>query len=170
MTWGALAAATELLASGAVASPTVAGASATTKVVHVTTVGNATSSSQNLVFTGGIGDAGTLVVNGPTDTITLSRGTLTIDLTKAEAAENKLFARLKALVNPKTCSMNASYTAPVKVLSGTGSYVGAKGTLIVRTAEIGVFPQTPSGSCNLSTNVQPVGFLSVGTGAGALNT
>jgi hypothetical protein len=169
LSWGARTAAIGLVASAAaIALPAAAAAIGTTKVVHVTTVGNATSSSQNLVLTGGIGDAGTLVVNGPTDTITLSRGTLTIDLTKGEAAESKLFTRLKTLVNPKTCSLNASYTAPVKIVSGTGSYVGVKGTLIVRTNEIGVFPRTSSGSCNLSTNAQPVGFLSVGTGTGTL--
>jgi hypothetical protein len=156
-----------VISAAEVALPELAMASGT-KVVHVATVGNATSSSQNLVLTGGIGDAGTLAVDGPTDTITLSHGTLTIDLSKAEAAENKLFSRLKRLVNPQSCSMNASYTAPVKVVSGTGSYVGTSGTLIVRTAEIGVFPRTSSGSCDLSSNVQPVGFLSIGKGSGSL--
>jgi hypothetical protein len=157
-----------LVAAAALALPSLARARGGTTVVHVTTVGNATSSNQNLVLTGGIGDAGTLTINGPTDTITLSHGTLTVDLTKAESAENKLFGHLKTLVNAKSCSMDASYTAPVKVVKGTGSYVGAHGTLAVRTSEIGVFPQTASGACDLSSNAQPVGFLSVGEGSGLL--
>jgi hypothetical protein len=167
--WGMRAAAVLIAAATVdVASPGLATASATSKVVHVATVGNANSSDQSLLLTGGLGDAGTLAVNGPTDTVTLSRGTLTIDLSKAEGAENKLFSHLKALVNPQSCSMNASYTAPVKVMSGTGSYAGISGTLVIRTAEIGVFPRTSSGSCDLSSNAQPVGFLSIGQGSGSL--
>ncbi len=84
MSWGMRAAAALLVASIAVAaSPELAMSGGATKVVHVTTVGNATGSGQNLVLTGGIGDAGTLAINGATDTITLSHGTLTIDLSKA---------------------------------------------------------------------------------------
>jgi hypothetical protein len=169
LSWGMRAAAVVIIAAAVeAASPELAIASATTKVVHVATVGNANSSGQSLVLTGGLGDAGSLAINGSTDTITLSRGTLTIDLSKSEGAENKLFSHLKALVNPQSCSMNASYTAPVKVISGTGSYAGTTGTLIVRTAEIGVFPHTPTGSCDLSSNAQPVGFLSIGQGSGSL--
>jgi hypothetical protein len=135
-------------------------------LVHVYSIGTATSQAQTVVLTGAIGDAGTLTVTGPTDTVNLSKGTLVVDLSKGSAAENKIFNHLSTFVSPASCSMNSSYTAPVKILSGTGAYAGATGTLVVRTSDVGVFPRTASGACNLSSNAQPVGFLSIGQGSG----
>lgn len=152
-------------AAGALAA---AAQSAAPGTVHVYAVGSATSPTQSVVLTGAIGDAGTLSVTGPTDTVTLSKGTIVLDLSKGSAAENKLFNHLSAVVNPKSCSMNSSYTAPVKVLGGSGAYAGATGTLVVRTAEVGVFPRTASGTCNLGANAQPVGFLSIAKGSGVV--
>jgi hypothetical protein len=139
-------------------------------IVNVYSVGTASSQTQTVVLTGAVGDAGTLSVTGAHDTIILSKGTLIVDLTKGAAAENKLFAHLRAIVNPKSCSMNRSYTAPVKVLSGTGAYARMTGSFVIRTAEVGVFPRTDSGSCDLGSSSQPVGFLSIGQGSGTMHS
>jgi hypothetical protein len=147
---------------------TARAASAKAVVVHVNTVESATSNTQTVVLTGGIGDAGTLTVSGPASTVELSKGTIVIDLSKGIGAENKLFAHLRTVVNPQTCSMDRSYTAPVAVTSGTGAYAGISGKLVVRTTEVGVFPRTASGSCALSSSAQPVGFLSLGDGSGTV--
>jgi hypothetical protein len=147
---------------------TTQGGAAKSAVVHVNTVENASSSTQTVVLTGGIGDAGTLVVAGPSSTVTLSKGTIVIDLSKGIGAENKLFGHLRTVVSPTTCSLDKSYTAPVAITSGTGAYAGITGTLVVRTTEVGVFPRTTSGACDLSSNAQPVGFLSLGEGSGTV--
>jgi hypothetical protein len=147
---------------------TARAASTKAVVVHVNTVESATSNTQTVVLTGGIGDAGTLSVTGPSSTVDLSKGTIVIDLSKGIGAENKLFAHLRTVVSPQTCSMDRSYTAPVAITSGTGAYAGISGTLVVRTTEVGVFPRTASGSCDLSSSAQPVGFLSLGDGSGTV--
>jgi hypothetical protein len=152
--------------SAALAAPAVA--STNGGIVHVYAIGTATSPTQTVVLTGAIGDAGTLSITAATDTVTLSKGTLLLDLSKGSAAENKIFNHLSAVVSPKTCSMNSSYSAPVKILSGTGAYAGASGTLVIRTSDVGVFPRTASGACNVSSSAQPVGFLSIGQGSGVV--
>jgi hypothetical protein len=157
-----------LITAGAtsLAAPAASASSSARGLVHVYSIGTATSQTQTVVLTGAIGDAGTLSVTGPTDTVNLSKGTLVIDLSKGSAAENEIFDHLRTVVAPASCSMNSSYTAPVKILSGTGAYAGATGTLVVRTSDVGVFPRTSSGACNLSSSAQPVGFLSIGQGSG----
>jgi len=147
-------------------SPSSASARAPRYPIHVEAVGSASSSSQQVVITGAFADAGQLTVSGPRDAVALSKGSILLDLSAGEKAENALFNHLGSLVNPKTCGINASYKAPVKIVSGTGSYQGITGSLVLTTQEVGVFPKSPDGSCNLSSNAAPVGFLSLASGSG----
>ena len=153
---------------GSMSTATIAGASSKSSVVTVNAVGTATSNSQTVVLTGGIGDAGTMTVGGPSVTVNLSKGTIVINLSKGASAENELFSHLRTIVSPTTCSLHSSYSASVPVVSGTGAYAGITGLLHVRTTDVGVFPRTASGSCNLSSSAQPVGFLSLAQGSGTV--
>jgi hypothetical protein len=158
-------------ASTTLLSVTSAASAATTPVthggtIHIYSIGTSSSQSQNVVITGAFADAGTLTVTGNATTVNLSKGNIVINLAQGVAAENKLFNHLAKFVSPSTCGINTSYSAPVKLVSGTGAYAGISGTVQVRTAEIGVFPKSASGRCNLSSNAQPVGFLSLAQGSG----
>lgn len=137
--------------------------------IKIYSVGNASSNSQSVVITGAFADAGSLTVTGGTSKVVLSRGTITINLAQGVAAENRLFNNIAKFVSQTTCGINASYSAPVTFVSGTGAYVGIGGAGTVKTSEIGVFPRTASGTCNLSENAEPVGFLSLGVGSGVVH-
>jgi hypothetical protein len=135
-------------------------------IIHVYAVGNASSATQDVVVTGAFADAGTLTVTGGVSTLQLSKGGIVVNLAQGAAAETKLFNHLGKYVSATTCGMNTSYSAQAKLVSGTGAYTGISGTIQLRTAEIGVFPRTASGTCDLSSNAQPIGFLSLAQGSG----
>jgi hypothetical protein len=136
--------------------------------IHIYSIGTLSSQSQSVVITGAFADAGTLTVTGDTTTVKLSKGNIVINLTQGVAAENKLFNHLAKFVSPTTCGIDTSYSAPVKLVSGTANYIGISGTVQLRTAEIGVFPRSANGKCNLGSNAQPVGFLSLAQGSGSV--
>jgi len=154
--------------SGACAAlfPASAGANSSRYPIRIEAVGSASSSSQEVVVTGAFADAGQLTITGPMNTLMLSRGTIVLDMTAGGKAETALFDHLTAIMNPKTCGVNGSYKALVKLVSGTGFYQGITGSVLVTTQEIGVLPKSADGSCNLSTSVAPIGFLSVASGSG----
>jgi hypothetical protein len=135
-------------------------------IIHVYAVGSASSATQDVVVTGAFADAGTLTVTGGVSTLQLSRGSIVVNLAQGAAAENRLFNHLAKHVSATTCGMNTSYLAQAKLVSGTGAYTGISGTIQLRTAEIGVFPRTASGTCDLSSSAQPIGFLSLAQGSG----
>jgi hypothetical protein len=138
-------------------------------MIKIYSLGTASSNSQSVVVTGAFADAGSLTVSGNNSTVILSRGTITINLAKGVAAENRIFNNLTRYVSPTNCGINASYTAPVKLIGGTGAYVGISGILRLTTTEIGVFPKSSNGQCNLSESAQPIGFLSLGVGSGLVH-
>lgn len=154
--------------SGGVAAlvSTTAGANTSQYPIHVEALGSASSSSQQVVVTGAFADAGQLTVSGPVDTLTLSKGTIVLNLAAGEKAENALFNHLSSITNPKSCGVNGSYKSLAKFVSGTGSYEGISGSVSMTTQEIGVFPKSPDGSCNLSSSATPIGFVSVASGVG----
>lgn len=145
---------------------TTAGANSPRYPIRVEALGSASSSSQQVVVTGAFADAGQLTISGPVDTLTLSKGTIVLNLAAGEKAENALFNHLSSITNPKSCGVNGSYKSLVKLVSGTGFYQGITGAVSMTTQEIGVFPKSPDGSCNLSSSATPIGFLSVASGVG----
>jgi hypothetical protein len=155
-------------ASGALAAllSTTAGANSSRYPIRVEAVSSASSSSQQVVVTGAFADAGQLTISGPVDTLALSKGTIVLNLAAGEKAENTLFNHLNSITNPKSCGVNGSYKSLVKLVSGTGFYQGITGSITMTTQEIGVFPKSPDGSCNLSSSATPIGFLSVASGVG----
>jgi len=136
--------------------------------IHIYSIGTLSSQAQDVVITGAFADAGTLTVTGDTTTVNLSKGNIVINLAQGVAAENNLFNHIAKFVSPTTCGINTSYSASVKLVSGTASYAGISGTVQLRTAEIGVFPRSASGKCDLSSSAQPVGFLSLAQGSGSV--
>jgi hypothetical protein len=145
---------------------TAAAANSSPYPIRVEALGSASSSIQQVVVTGAFADAGQLTISGPVDTLTLSKGTIVLNLTAGEKAENALFNHLSSITNPKSCGVNGSYKSLVKLVSGTGSYRGITGSVSMTTQEIGVFPKSPDGSCNLSSSAAPIGFVSVASGVG----
>ena len=135
-------------------------------VVHVYLAGSPSSSSQTIVITGAFADAGRFAEAAPASKVTLSKGGFKVDDAKGAELESALFAHVSKLVDPKTCGLSVSYTAPATLEQGSGSYRGITGTVKITTTVARVFPRLPSGKCDLSNNAQPIGFLSLAFGTG----
>lgn len=147
----------------------IAGAASTKArggLIHVYLEGSLGSSSQTIVITGAFADAGRFTEAAPSSKVVLSKGSLMVDDVKGAARESALFAHLSRIVDPKTCGLSASYSAPATLKNGMGAYRGITGTVKVRTTLAGVFPRLATGKCNLSNNAQPIGFVILSQGSG----
>jgi hypothetical protein len=135
-------------------------------MIRISIAGSLGRSSQPIVITGAFADAGKFTENAPNSKVILSKGSITVDDSKGAQREHELFAHLSKIVDPKTCGLSVSYTAPAKLKQGTGAYRGIDGTLETTTDLAGVFPRLRSGKCNLSSHAQPIGFVFLAHGSG----
>ena len=138
--------------------------------IHVYLAGSLTGGhSQPIVITGSFADAGRFIEAAPDSNVKLSKGSFKVDDSQGAAKESQLFARLPSLIDPKSCGVAFSYTAPAALKDGTGAYRGIRGTVRVTTTDAGVFPKLPDGKCNISNNARPIGFMSIAHGAGSVS-
>jgi len=138
-------------------------------MIHVSIAGSLGPSSQPIVITGAFADAGKFTEKAPASKVVLSKGSIKVDDSKGAQRENALFAHLSKIVNPKTCGLSASYSAPATLKQGTGAYRGLTGTVQITTDLAGVFPKLRNGKCNLSSNAQPIGFVFLAHGSGRVS-
>jgi hypothetical protein len=131
--------------------------------IHLYDIASVSIPKRYVVITGAFADAGSI---GSSSAAILKRGTITFDDSKAMAAEAKIFAHLSRYVNPRTCALDYTYSAPVTITGGTGAYHHISGTLITTTHDVGVLPRRPNGSCNESSNTTPYGFVAEDSGTG----
>lgn len=124
------------------------------------------------MIVGAIGDYGTATSvdkngkinpNGRYERLGLGKGSLLVDGKRFNAASNR--AR-PSLTSKTTCSASFSFSAPAPIVSGTGRYKGASGTLMLHATFAGVSPRK-HGKCPKNQNTG-VGYLSV-TGTGTVN-
>jgi hypothetical protein len=171
-----------LIVAGAIATPTLAGASTPSGgKISIWATANLTGATSKVVVVGAIADygVGTSVdkngkvdSNGNYERIVLKKGSFVADATALNQGNNSAPPTIN---NPSTCSFAFSGSGPVTLSNGKGAYAGITGTLTVTQQFVGIGPRYTSGKkkgqCNQSNNAQPIaGAGSVsGTGTVAFN-
>ena len=111
-----------------------------------------------VVITGAINDAGTGYVTGvltSSGTITLSNGSIKdVPSPTFISREQDLYG---APVNPPGCAVVGTITGPVKIVGGTGMYVGITGTINATYTVAAVLQKLPNGTCNTAHHTRPTG-------------
>jgi hypothetical protein len=103
--------------------------------------------------------------NGSYTKLLLKKGTILVNTTQFNAAENNV----NPPINNSNCSVTFSVSAPIPVVSGTGAYAGITGTVNM-TGQFGaVLPKTKSGSCNMSNNSNPLDQYITVSGSGTVS-
>jgi hypothetical protein len=157
------------------ASALAATASGTPKggAIHVFVNPGNGQGNGTILITGAIGDFGSThsfhTKAGTFAYGTLQHGKLEFDLTKINAKTNSVSPKIDAA----TCSASFSVSAPVTILSGTGLYNGAHGTVMLTESFGFIGPRFTTGAkkgqCNLSNSAQPVGQMGNVHGAGTVS-
>ena len=157
--------------AGPAAWATTADATATTPpagVINLYTSGTLATPIRAFVITGAFADVG---ASSPKDkgAIPFTEGSIKFDNSAANAAEDRIYAHLSKYVDPTTCALTYNYTAPVKLIGGTGAYAGISGTVTLHNTDVGVLPRLKTGKCNESANAEPIGFLAESYGSGRVS-
>jgi hypothetical protein len=125
-------------------------------VIHVYEVDPSLAANVgNIILTGAINDHGVdhqgVAGKGTINKLVLTHGTFEVDTSKLN---------LNPPLDPKTCSIAGSTTAPVTIVagSGTGAYRGLRGAVKTTVTIAGVLPTLKSGKCN--GNAAPVAGFS----------
>jgi hypothetical protein len=132
-----------------------------------------TQTKAKILITGTVGDFGTVITtdkNGKVDAngvyqhAHLKHGTLVIN----SSGLSKALDKARPDVNPDTCSVDVSATGPSKIVSGTGLYAGATGSVNITATFAGVAPKEKSGKCNLSNSAPLFGIYQSIVGSGSI--
>ena len=154
------------------------GTAATAAVVAIAVAGSAGASGRSgtiyaygtpgldgpngtVIITGAIGDYGTTTKadrngqvdpNGQYSLLQLKNGTV---LSDPSALDAKIQAGTpNAKIDPVSCSLQGSVSAPNPIISGTGAYAGITGTVDTTFTIAELAARTPSGACD--TNADPI--------------
>lgn len=130
--------------------------------------------SGTVIVTGAIGDYGSSVSadasgqpdpNGAYSELILQAGTI---LSYNRDLGNKIqIGSARAQVNPVSCSLEGSVSAPATIISGTGAYAGITGTLDVTFTFAELAARTSTGACDL--NAEPPDQFATITAFGPVN-
>lgn len=161
------------LAAGTSSSP--AGGS-----IRVFDYGAGNGSGGKVFITGAIGDfgssrkvnkAGQPNPNGGYVKLTLTKGTIELNITKINAAANRAFN--SAVVNSSTCSISVTFSGPASFVSGTGLYNGLSGRAHLTVSGGFILPRIGSGphagQCNESNSAQPTASVQLVEGTGTVS-
>jgi hypothetical protein len=140
-------------------------------VIHLYTAGTLASPVRPIVITGAFADTAAVNQNRKSKrkAVAFTKGSIDINNSAANAAEGAIYAHLSKYVNPATCALSYTYTAPLKLNGGTGAYAGITGTVTLHNTDVGVMPRVKSGKCNESESATPTGFLSESHGSGTVS-
>jgi hypothetical protein len=149
----------------AFAAPSVG---ATNGVIHLYEVSNhGPGGPGTIVITGAINDAGVgsaTGVNTGSGTITLSKGSIKdVPSSTFVTREEDLFG---AAVNPPGCAMRGTITGTVKLVGGTGAYVGITGTINVTYTVVALLTKLKTGACDTAHHARPLGVAIFINGSG----
>lgn len=142
--------------------------------IHVFVQPSQGQGNGKILITGAIGDYGSThkasSSGGKTyGTATLTKGTITFDLTAINAKVNQATPTF----DKATCSGSITESAPVPVVSGTGLYAGINGTVRL-TESFGFIGSTyksgpKKGKCNLSSSAPTVAQMGEVYGTGTIS-
>jgi hypothetical protein len=99
-------------------------------------------------------------------TATMTKGTLDLDLSKLNAAANNASP---SMMNNTTCSFAFRSSAPVTIVSGTGAYAGAHGTVLIHEVFSLILPRLANGKCNEANSAVPVAQYGSVEGSGTIS-
>ena len=169
-----ISAASILVVTGALATPTSAGASSPSGgKVSLWANANLTGATSKIVVVGAIADSGIgtsidkngkVDPNGSYERIVLKKGSFEADATALDQSASSGQPSLNDLA---TCSFAFSASGPITLSNGKGAYAGISGTLNVTEQFVGIGPLYKTGkhkgACNQSDNARPI------AGAGAIS-
>lgn len=152
-----------------VAGPIVAAAAATQKggpiKVWVTPSGTGTTTPKHpghVLITGAIGDYGPTISataagkptkkNSPYKLLKLKHGTMVV----TTATLTKQFTSVMPTHNTTNCTFSATVKAPIKIIKGTGAYVGITSTITFSGSFAAIAPRTKAGKCTMKTATKPL--------------
>jgi len=96
----------------------------------------------------------------------MTKGMLTLDLSKLTTAANNASP---SMMNNTTCSFVVRPSAPVTIVSGTGAYVGAHGTVLIHEVYALILPRLANSKCNESNSAVPVAQYGSIEGSGTIS-
>jgi hypothetical protein len=126
-----------------------------------------------VLLTGALGDYGTTVrtdsngkvdPNGTFQSVHLRHGGLMIDTSGLDRS----FGHITPQINRDNCSVSFSSSGPAKIVSGTGDYAGATGSLKLTASFAGVAPSTKAGKCDFADDAPIFGAFQTITGSGSI--
>jgi hypothetical protein len=180
LTTGASAfAAVGIIATSAIAAPTLAGASSPSGgKVALWANANLTGATSKIVMVGAIADSGVgtsidkngkVDPNGSYERIIFKKGSFEADATGLDQNAN---TTQPTLDDVSTCSFAFSASGPITLSNGKGAYAGISGTLNVTEQFVGIGPRHKTGknkgACNQSDNARPVAGAGAISGTGAV--
>jgi hypothetical protein len=135
-----------------------------------------TGKGGSFVLTGAIGDYGKGVkVNsagkpdskGSYSELVMTKGTILVDRTQLQAAVNDA---QPTDFNDVTCSASiVTSNVPLPIVSGTKAYAGLTGSFTITVTFAFIGPVTKSGTCNTSSNANPVAGYGSIIGSGTVS-
>jgi hypothetical protein len=161
-----------LAAALLIASPPVFASTSGGKIQIWVTPNPSNNGGGTVLITGAVGDYGTAQeVNaaGKPDSkgkyreVKLTKGTILFNLTAYQAAQNSA----KFVFNTSTCTGYSSSGAPIQFVSGTGAYLGIKGSATLNSEIALILPKKKNGSCN--ENANPLSSYSSVYGSGTVS-
>jgi hypothetical protein len=180
LTTGASAiAAVGIIATSAIAAPTLAGASSPSGgKVALWANANLTGATSKIVMVGVIADSGVgtsidkngkVDPNGSYERIIFKKGSFEADATGLDQNAN---TTQPTLDDVSTCSFAFSASGPITLSNGKGAYAGISGTLNVTEQFVGIGPRHKTGknkgACNQSDSARPVAGAGAISGTGAV--
>ena len=82
----------------------------------------------------------------------------------------KLFAKIKATANSRTCSIVLTSTAPVQLSHGTRACKGIHGSVTVKLVDAMIMPRMKNGQCAPGeSNAKPLAEVGLVTGSGRVS-
>ncbi len=165
--------------TGAIATPTLAGASTPSGgKVSLWANANLTGATSKIVVVGAIADSGIgtsvdkngkVDANGSYERIVLKKGSFEADST---VLDQNASSQLPTLNDVSTCSFAFSTSGPITLSNGKGAYAGISGTLNVTEQFVGIGPRYKTGknkgACNQSDNSRPVAGAGAVSGTGTI--
>ncbi len=168
-----------VIVTGAIAIPTLAGASSPSGgKVSLWANANLTGATSKIVVVGAIADSGigtSVDKNGKVDAsgsyerIVLKKGSFEADST---VLDQNASSGVPTLDDVTTCSFAFSTSGPITLSHGKGAYAGISGTLNVTEQFVGIDPRYKTGknkgACNQSNNSRPIAGAGAVSGTGTI--
>jgi len=155
-------------------SATASGQTPSSGPIQIWVTPSSSGNGGKVLITGSIGDFGTSVTtnasgkvssSGSYKKLLLHKGNLLINVAQFNSAGDST----QPSIDSTNCSASFSFTAPVQIVSGTGDYSGATGSVNLTGSFAAILPKTKGGSCNESSSAHPLSQYSSIAGSGSVS-